>query len=144
MIIRYAIAAGVAVLAGAPVAAQGRVEVVLTGVEKRPGKILVALFDEKTFFRAMPPFTVEVDPPADGVVRARFDDVPAGEYVVNAIHDENGNMRLDMGADYRPSEGYTISRGEELRGAPTFDTVKVAVPAAGARFEQKMTYPKAR
>jgi uncharacterized protein (DUF2141 family) len=130
-------------LIATPAAAEpGKVEVVLIGVEARGGKVLVALFDEKTFWRAMPPFTVELDPPADGTLRATFANVPAGDYVVNAIHDENGDLKLDMGAGGIPSEGYSLSRGEALRAAPTFATLKVTVPADGARFEQKMVYPK--
>jgi uncharacterized protein (DUF2141 family) len=130
------------VLFATPAAAEdGRVDVVLTGVEARGGKVLVALFDEKTFMRAMPPFTVELDPPADGTLRASFSNVPAGDYVVNAIHDEDGDLKLGMGAGGLPSEGYSLSRAEALRAMPTFATIKVTVPATGARFEQKMVYP---
>lgn len=126
-----------AVSAGAAFA--GDVTVVATGVQARGGMLYAALqgrdqFMQTTFTRG----TVRENPAA-GTVELTFRDVPTGDYAISLLHDEDGDRRMGMNGMF-PREGYAMVRGEELRSSPTFDLVKVSVPAAGARFTAGMNY----
>ena len=61
-------------------------------------------------------------------------DVPPGTYAIAAIHDENGNGRLDRMLAI-PREGFGFSRNPRIRmGPPRYDEVRFDV--AGGRVQQ--------
>lgn len=70
----------------------------------------------------------------------RFDDLPAGNYAVAVIHDENGNAKLDtfMGI---PREGFGFSRNPVIRfGPPSFQSTRFAVGGDAAVQQVRMKY----
>ncbi len=126
-----------AVSAGAAFA--GDVTVVTTGVQARGGTLYAALQARDQFMQTTFTRGVARENPAAGTVELVFRDVPAGDYAVTLLHDEDGDRRMGMTGMF-PREGYAMVRGEELRSSPTFDLVKVSVPAAGARLTTGMNY----
>lgn len=69
-----------------------------------------------------------------------FPGLPAGTYAVSAIHDENGNGRLDSFAGI-PREGIGFSRNPALRfGPPRFASAGFVMAEAPAVQTVKMKY----
>lgn len=74
----------------------------------------------------------------DGV--ARFANLPAGEYAVAIVHDENGNNKLDTFAGI-PKEGIGFSRNPSFSfGPPSFDRVLFVAQGAGTSQRVKIKY----
>lgn len=63
--------------------------------------------DYKNYYRIL------VGSIADGVSRVEFRQLPKGRYAVNALHDENKNMRIDKGL-ILPKEGIGFSNYESI------------------------------
>ncbi|URW76638.1 DUF2141 domain-containing protein [Sphingomonas donggukensis] len=134
---------GATALVAASPAIAGDVVVTLSGVKPKGGSMVVALYDANTFFKARPPYMTSVKVPADGVVTVTLPKIPAGDYAVSAFHDADGNGTLTM-KDGRMAEGTALSNAEKLRGAPTFDVTRIAIPATGAAVRLAMSYPEDR
>ena len=61
---------------------------------------------------------------------ARFENLPAGQYALAIVHDENGNNKLDTFAGI-PKEGYGFSRNPGFKPrAPKFAEAEVQVQGA--------------
>ena len=60
---------------------------------------------------------------ADGAALCKFE-VPAGSYAIVAMHDENGNGKLDTNLFGMPTEGYGASRGAQGPFGPKFDDAR--------------------
>lgn len=74
----------------------------------------------------------------DGV--ARFASLPAGQYAVAIVHDENGNNKLDTFAGI-PKEGIGFSRNPSFSfGPPSFDRVLFVAQGAGTSQRVKIKY----
>ncbi len=128
-------------LAAAPAYA-GSLTVTLTGVKPKGGAIIVALYAKDPLYRdAVYTATAGVD--AGGTVTVTVPDVAAGDYVVSAFHDADGDGKLGFVAG-RLTEGTAISNAEKLRGAPSFATNKITVPADGGAVTIAMSYPEDR
>lgn len=133
------ILAASAALLGAGAAQAGDVTVTLTGVQARGGQLLVAL-QTRDQYRQEAGFADILANPAGGTVTLTFRDVPAGDYALSVLHDENGDHQMQASEIGIPMEGWAASRGAELRSDPTFDMVKVSVPAEGATLTEPMFY----
>lgn len=133
------LAAVAALSLSAPALAED-VIVTLTGVEARGGVLLAALQTRDQFMRAEAAYGDRIEAPAAGVVRVTFRDVAPGDYALMVLHDEDGDGRMKMNGDM-PGEGWAMINGDSLRAAPTFDQVKVSIPASGARINLPMAYP---
>jgi len=133
------ILAASATLFGAGAVQAGDVTVNLTGVQARGGELLVAL-QTRDQFQQRAGMADIVANPAAGSVTLTFRDVPAGDYALSVLHDENGDHQMQASDIGIPMEGWASSRGAELRSAPTFDMVKVSVPVAGATLTEPMFY----
>jgi uncharacterized protein (DUF2141 family) len=115
------------------------VTVTLTGVEARGGHILASLAGPNTFMRGQPEHGVKADVVA-GTVTLTFKDVPAGDWALMVMHDENENDQFDMNG-YMPAEGYAFSNlTGPLMGMPTFAAHKIAV-SGDAAITAPMIYP---
>jgi uncharacterized protein (DUF2141 family) len=82
---------------------------------KNSGKLLIALYDGST------PFLSETELPAgfaadikNGKSEKLLTNLPAGEYAISVMHDENGNKRMDYNALGIPVEGYGLSNNVRL------------------------------
>lgn len=102
-----------------------RVEVV--NIKNNSGSIRVGLFDnEKDFLKkAVLGESVSAD---SGKVVIVFEKIPAGEYGLSVIHDENNNEELDLNFLGIPREGFGF--GNDAKGTfgpPSFDKAKVKI-----------------
>ena len=131
-------AAALAALIATPALA-GEVRMTLDGVQARGGTVYVTLQREAEFMQPTG-LAQRIEAPAAGSLTVVFPDVPAGDYALSAFHDENGDRRLDMSPGGMPVEGWAMSNAEALRGPPTFELVKVSVPAEGAQLTEPMNY----
>ena len=69
-----------------------------------------------------------------------FKDVPAGNYAISLIHDENGNGKLDI-AGIIPREGVGFSRNPHLWfSAPKFKSAEFVVTSGAVTQDIKMKY----
>src|SRR6187402_66092 len=75
--------------------AQNTLEVTVKNIKGKTGSILVALFDEDHFLKA--PLKGEVVKISGETVTVVFKDLPGGTYAASAVHDENGNGKMDRG-----------------------------------------------
>lgn len=74
----------------------------------------------------------------DGV--ARFSNLPAGQYALAIVHDENGNNKLDTFAGI-PKEGIGFSRNPSFSfGPPRFSQVVFVAQGAGTSQRVKIKY----
>lgn len=74
----------------------------------------------------------------DGV--ARFENLPAGQYALAIVHDENGNNKLDTFAGI-PKEGIGFSRNPSFSfGPPRFSQVVFVAQGSGTSQRVKIKY----
>jgi hypothetical protein len=78
--------------------------------------------------------------PKAGVLRLTLPDVAPGEYALSVMHDANDDRQLNMSPQFIPLEGWAMSNGDALMGPPTFDLVKVTVPASGGTVRATVQY----
>ncbi len=141
---RIALAFGVlASLLSASPAVAGDLTVKITGVKAKGGHLLVAVYDKATLFRAKPPFAGEAKVSAAGDVIVTITDVTAGDYVVSVLHDADDDKGITM-ANGRFAEGTALTNAEQLRGPPSFEANKIAIPASGTAVTIAMSYPEDR
>lgn len=133
------LAATVAALLAAGAAQAGDVTVTLTGVQARGGQVLVTLQTRDQFMQTAG-FGQRVEAPAAGPLTVTFIDVPPGDYALSAFHDENADYQMQSSPMGVPTEGWAMSNGDRLMAAPTFDVVKVSIPAEGGAITEAMRY----
>jgi uncharacterized protein (DUF2141 family) len=93
--------------------------VVVVGLESDDGAVRLALFDDPAGFTDEPVFA-EVSAPTGRTVQWRIR-VPYGRYAVAAIHDSDGDGRLDTNFLGMPQERYGFSNGARgTFGPPSF------------------------
>jgi uncharacterized protein (DUF2141 family) len=112
--------------------------VTLTGAHAGGGKVHASLFTRDNFFR--PGAMTQAVDAASGTVTITFRDVPAGDYAFTAYHDEDGDGQMGRSPVGMPTEGWAMSNADQLMGPPTFDVLKVAVPASGAAISVPLHY----
>jgi uncharacterized protein (DUF2141 family) len=123
----------------------GEVRVTLTGVKAKPGQILASLQTEGQFMKPEAAYsTTRPAPAADGSVTIVFPYVAPGAYAFMAMHDENGDYQMQREESGRPKEGWAMSKGAAVRGAPTFAAVKIDVGATALTLTEPMVYPTGR
>ena len=76
-----------------------------------------------------------------GEMKATFNVDQAGDYAVSVWHDLNDDGIFSMNESYKILDGWGNSAETQVAGRPTFDDVKIAVPAYGADVTVKMKYP---
>lgn len=95
--------------AATPAAPAGAITVAVSTVRNRNGEIICALFGTADSFEKRIPLARVVVHPQTPVTTCVFRGLAAGIYAATAIHDENGNGRLDKTFYGRPTEGYGVS-----------------------------------
>lgn len=100
-------------------------EVTVKNIKGTKGTIRIGLFTTESDFLKTAVKGKVVD--ANGSeVKVVFEDLPAGEYAVSVIHDENGNEKLDTKAMGIPKEGFAFGNNAMgTFGPPSFDKAKV-------------------
>jgi len=146
--------AGLTILAAEPAAPQASsvVEVSVHSSLPREGLIRIALFGDPQTFPDEPiqsvvlptgpdltgDSTAHVGPSGEAPIAQWRFSVPPGVYAVAAIHDRNGNGRLDTNLLGMPKEPYGFSRAARGRfGPPSFEDAAfvVELPLTSVRVE---------
>lgn len=130
-------------LAAIPAAASaGNVEVAL-GAVRAGGTLYVSLQTRDQFMKNEGAYGKIVAAPKAGPLLVTLEDVAPGDYAVTIWHDDNGNGTFDMDpASGRPRDGWAAVNGETLRAQPTFDQVKIAIGADGAKVPLAVQYAR--
>jgi uncharacterized protein (DUF2141 family) len=107
--------------------AQERLHVEVVNIKNDSGSIRVGLFDnEKDFLKKT---VVGESVLANGEkVNVVIENIPAGEYAISVIHDENDNEELDVNFLGIPKEGFGF--GNDAKGSfgpPSFEKAKVKI-----------------
>jgi uncharacterized protein (DUF2141 family) len=124
----------------AAAARAGPVEVAVGGL-RAGGTLYVALQSRDEFMKPGGTYGRMIAGPMAGDLVVRFPDVKPGDYAVTLWHDDNGNGSFDADpASGRPLDGWAFSRATALTGAPTFDDVKIAIPAEGVKLSLPVHY----
>jgi uncharacterized protein (DUF2141 family) len=103
-------------------ATAGDLLVKVENVPKAEGKVSVLVFSKADGFphdSAQAERKIEVEAKA-GTTEVRIKDLPPGKYAITALHDVNGNRKLDRNFIGIPKEGVAISGGIR-RERPVFD-----------------------
>ncbi|WP_052731149.1 DUF2141 domain-containing protein [Spirosoma radiotolerans] len=115
--------------------AQGALTVNVTGFETDKGHCKIWLFNSADGFpsddkKALRCVEVPIEELTSLFV---FDRLPAGNYALGVVHDENGNHRLDYNLFRIPREAYGISNDARggVSGPPTFEQAILRVPPTG-------------
>ncbi|WP_434212664.1 DUF2141 domain-containing protein [[Pseudomonas] boreopolis] len=103
----------------------------LHGVRTQAGQLHVALVDAAGWDGQGAPLRAAAVAPSGADAHVEFRDLPAGEYAVRVMHDENGNGKLDTNMLGMPLEGYGFSNDPKVMRKPTFDEARFALPATG-------------
>lgn len=86
--------------------------VVIRGIRNNNGQLIVALFNEESkWLDNNKAYRIQtLAAPAPGFVVVEFNDLPADNYAVSIIHDENENGKMDMWwLPPSPNEGTAVS-----------------------------------
>jgi uncharacterized protein (DUF2141 family) len=125
----------------APAAASaGPVRIDLSGL-RAGGTLYVQLQTRGQFLGAQRAAGRVVQAPQAGTLSVDLGEVAAGDYAVTVWHDDNANRQFDVDPQTgRPMDGIAGPNIETLRGPPTFDSVRFAVPAAGLALPLALHY----
>jgi uncharacterized protein (DUF2141 family) len=121
-------------------AAAGEVTIELNGVQARGGTLYASLQKRDEFMKQGAGHGAKAIAPKAGVLRLTLPDVAPGEYALSVMHDANDDRQLNMSPQFIPLEGWAMSNGDALMGPPTFDLVKVTVPASGGTVRATVQY----
>ncbi len=100
----------------------------VTGVRAHKGILKLAVYDSAASWDGDGKAVAadEKTPDADEVT-FRFANLPGGNVAVMAMHDENGNGKLDSNFMGMPTEGYGFSNNPKVLRKAHFDEAAVAV-----------------
>jgi len=110
--------------------AGGVVEVRVEGLSSSEGTVYASIFLQPEGFpgdKAMA-FAYRAVAAQDGTVVLRFEEVPAGEFVVAVLHDADENEELSFNVLGMPKEDYGFSRdAHAMFGPPPFKEAAVSL-----------------
>jgi uncharacterized protein (DUF2141 family) len=118
------------------------VSVTLTGIQAAQGDLYIALQTQEQFMKQVGSYGEIVRLPAAGDKTVVLTGVKAGDYAVQVWHDINNDHRFNTAPNGKPTDGYAMVNAETLRAVPTFDQVKLAVPADGKAVTLPMVYAR--
>ena len=82
----------------------------------------------------------QINLPANRSGTFRFDNLPQGSYALTALHDENGNGKLDTFLGI-PREGFAFSNNPRIGfGPPAYERVRFSIGAARALIRLQFKY----
>jgi uncharacterized protein (DUF2141 family) len=124
------------------VRAQYKLTIVVDGIDKTKGTILVAVYDSTGFLKK--PAYTGMSGAGGEEASIVVEDVKPGEYAISVMHDENGNYKLDSNTFGIPTEktGFSNNAKGEM-GPPKFEDCKIAVEEDSVIYItlQKYTLP---
>ena len=115
-----------------PFAQAGELTVTISDIRNAKGTIMVAVEKSDAGWNDQEkPVAAQKIPASGKEVVLKFD-LPAGEYAVQVMHDENDNGKLDTNFMGMPTEGYGFSNNPQVMRKAHFDEAKFALGEAAA------------
>ncbi|WP_318344430.1 DUF2141 domain-containing protein [Flagellimonas baculiformis] len=102
------------------------ITVTIDNVTSNEGKVMAGLHTAETFMKGPGVQNLE-SIIENGKVVLTFTDVTPGTYAIMAMHDVNGNNRMDYESNGMPKESYGASGNDMSFGPPNFSTSKFEV-----------------
>lgn len=100
----------------------------INNIKNDNGAILLGLHNQHTFMaKEKPALKRKQELINEGKIKVVFKNIPAGEYAIMVVHDENSNNRMDFELNGMPKEDYGISNNEMSFGPPIFEDAKFNV-----------------
>ncbi|KYG83601.1 DUF2141 domain-containing protein [Roseivirga echinicomitans] len=105
------------------------ITVTISNVRNSTGSLLVGLYNKDADFPQGEPYmTQAVALKSSSDKKITFEGVPAGDYAIAVIHDENGNEDMDTNEYGMPTEGFGFSNNAMgSDGPPSFNDAAFAV-----------------
>lgn len=102
------------------------ITVTIDNVKNDTGMVIMSLHNSETFMKGggLQDEETEIK---EGKVTITFENVHPGEYAIMALHDENGNERMDFRENGMPLESYGTSNNVMAFGPPLYDDAKFNV-----------------
>jgi uncharacterized protein (DUF2141 family) len=119
------------------------INVTLSEIKNQKGLIRVALFQKDDGFpndheKAFRSISMEI---TGSQLNFNIGDLPAGEYALAILHDENKNGKMDFNFLRMPKEGYGVSNNANGSfGPPKFTDAKFLLSSDNLPLEIKMNY----
>lgn len=88
------------------------------GVRNNNGYIMVGIYTEDSSFPETEPFRSVEAEAESGSTQIIIEDLPAGEYAIAIMHDENGNSEFDISNNGMPLEGWGFSNNPDTSMGP--------------------------
>jgi uncharacterized protein (DUF2141 family) len=105
----------------------GDLTIVVIGLESSDGVVRIAISNSKENYETKnaEPFRRKIVDIQKRRAKARFRDLPSGEYAVKLIHDENSNGKMDTNFLGIPKEDYAFSNNARgTFGPPDYEKAK--------------------
>ena len=99
------------------------ITVTIENITNNNGSVILGLHTEDTFMKGQGIMNAE-SKIVDGKITVTFKNVEAGSYAIMALHDENGNKRMDFQENGMPKESYGMSNNPVMYGPPQFASAK--------------------
>jgi uncharacterized protein (DUF2141 family) len=135
---RLAIIAILTLLSSATAAAAS-LSVQVKDVQGREGEIVVRLFASADEFPTGAGVAEAAGPAADGAI-LRLDGIAPGTYALIAIHDRNGDGKMEKNFLGLPLEGYGLSTNPQPLLVPRFNDGKFQITDGENRIEVRLVY----
>lgn len=107
----------------------GKIQVEISNIKNTNGDIGLALYNNETDFTKKEFKTAKVSA-KKGLVTAKFDNIPPGNYAIAVLHDANANNKMDFNLVGIPKESYGFSNNAKgILAPPKFKDAAFRVKA---------------
>ncbi|MGI9526566.1 MAG: DUF2141 domain-containing protein [Weeksellaceae bacterium] len=105
----------------------GKIKMEVSGIKNNKGFISLALYNNANDFTKAEIMSSKLKA-KKGILYAYFDQLPAGNYAVAVLHDENKNDKMDFNFIGVPKESYGFSLNPSIvMKAPDFEDVRFSL-----------------
>ncbi len=102
--------------------------VVVTHTLPAIGQVKVSVFNSESTFLKSPYIKKQIETGPDGNTILNFENLPAGDYAVSVVHDQDADGKLDRNLIGKPREPFGFSNNVQVKFAPpAFEKVKFTV-----------------
>ena len=96
----------------------------ISNIKNNTGNLMIGLFNSKDTFLTDKYKALKIKAQV-GSIKAKFENIPNGNYAIALYHDENLNNKLDKNLFHIPKEGYGFSNNAKpFFGPPKFNKAK--------------------
>lgn len=130
------------VLASANIEKKGRIIVKIDNCRSDKGKIMIALYSDKTSYMNISKATIKkMAPIEEKKAVIEFESMPYGKYAFVFFHDENSNQKLDKNLLGIPKEGVGFSKNVKgTFGPPSFEKSAFELGSSSYTTQVKLGY----